>query len=137
MGGLFGWVLTDVVMPLAFPVALALGYDGLKWAKMKGYRVGYAEALVRAVGEGHNRAREAGLSIYTDAGRKAAVDGGVRYMATTMAQSALKLGIDEAGHRLRVQAQMGAMEAKAEAEARAKSVTTDAFLNALSAEGLK
>lgn len=113
------WFLGNVVAPLAVPVAVAIGWDVTNWMKQRGYRTAYADALLRAVGEGNNQARLKGYSLFEPEGRLIATNGGADYLIRTVSKAAQELGIDREGSRLRVDAQIGAMEVQAEIAARA------------------
>lgn len=105
------WIaLASLLTPLAISAATAVAYQGLMVLKQKGYQTTYAEALVRAVGSGAAAAQNQGMSLNTSQGRAVAVMQGVKYLMDTVPSASAALGIGEADHAPRVEAQMTAMQ---------------------------
>lgn len=106
-------MLMDLAWTLAVPVFTWLGYMLIDELKTRGYQTRYVAALVRAVGAGADAANAANTTLFTPQGRVIGVAAAVAYLKTTVGEPARRLGIDDEGHALRVNAQIGTSLAEA------------------------
>lgn len=110
-------VAHETATTIGIPVALFFAGQAIALARKHGYKMTYANALLRAVGTGQLAATDAGETMFTPAGRAIAVRAGEQYLIKTVAPEALALGIGDDDHAIRVDGQIGALAAAAAAAA--------------------
>lgn len=110
--------LWTIFSPLLFPALIYGLWAGIAELRKRGYKATYAAAIVRALGEGYNAAQAAGVSPFTDAGKRLVATAGAKYLTDTVQAEATALGITTAEqHGKRVVAQLGVEALRAAASA--------------------
>jgi hypothetical protein len=116
------WSGFEILAPFLGVTLAGAGVALVNELKRKGYQATYLEALVRATGAGVAAAHAQKLDPFTGEGKRLVLAVGSEYLADTVGDAANAFGLSLDDHATRIEAQLGVVQAQAEAVAQASVV---------------